>query len=167
MDNITLNMENLSENEREQLMKLVKKANEQKNSNVWKPEINETYWYVSDRKIDYYDYVNDPTDRFLYAIGNCFKSKEEAEFAFKRAKVIAELKRFAEENNGELDFKSATKRKYHIQYSTHVDAIFIDYIYNDVQNEIYFSSEQIARDAIKSIGEDRLKKYYFGFAREV
>ena len=57
-------MENLSENEREQLMKLVKKANEQKNSNVWKPEINETYWYVSDRKIDYYDYVNDQTDRF-------------------------------------------------------------------------------------------------------
>ena len=77
------------------------------------------------------------------------------------------MTRFAEENNGELDFKSATKRKYHIQYSAYTDAILIDYIYNDVQNEIYFSSEQIARDAIKSIGEDRLKKYYFGFAREV
>ncbi len=98
-------------------------------------------------------------------MGNCFKSKEEAEFAVKRAKVIAELRRFAEENNGELDFQSVTKRKYHIQYSTRTDTILIDYIYNDVQNEIYFSSEQIARDAIKSIGEVR-KKYYFGFARE-
>ena len=64
MDNITLNMENLSESEREQLIKLVEKANKQENNNVWKLKNKEVYWYVSDRKIDYYDYVNDQTDRF-------------------------------------------------------------------------------------------------------
>lgn len=164
---ITLNMENFSENEREQLMKLIEKAGDQENNKVWKPKNGEKYWYISDIKIDYYDFQNDSTDRFLYSIGNCFKTKEDAIFACEKAKVIAELKRFAEENNGKLDFKIATKRKYHIEYSACTDTILVNYIYNDVKNEIYFSSEQIARDAIKSIGEDRLKKYYFGFAREV
>lgn len=166
MDNITLNMENLSESEREQLIKLVEKANKQENNNVWKPENNETYWCISDTKIDYYNYTNDRIDRFLYEMGNCFKSKEEAEFAVKRAKVIAELRRFADENNDKLEFKNMYQKKYFIEYGARNDNLHIEYVITNVPVGIYFSSESIARDAIKSIGEVRLKKYYFGFARE-
>ena len=29
------------------------------------------------------------------------------------------------------------------------------------QNDIYFSSKEIAEQAVKEIGEERIKKYYF------
>lgn len=41
MDKITLNMENLSGDEREQLIKLVEKANKKENNKVWKPGLGD------------------------------------------------------------------------------------------------------------------------------
>lgn len=157
-------MENFSENEREQLMKLIEKAGDQENNKVWKPKNGEKYWYISDIKIDYYDFQDDSADRFLYSIGNCFKTKEDAIFACEKAKVIAELKRFAEENNErEIDWNDWSQYKF---------SIYCSYLHDDdIQckeshahkygNTVYFTSEKIAKAAIEKIGEDRLKKYYF------
>ena len=51
MDEIKLNMENLTKEEREQLLKLVEKAN-RKESKVWKPKYNDKYYeqYASKNK---------------------------------------------------------------------------------------------------------------------
>lgn len=162
-NNITVNMENLSEKEREQLMKLIQKSNGSKGK-MWKPEDNEKYFYVSGRGvINICRWINDSTDNGCYGIGNCFKTKEEAEFALEKAKVEAELRRFAEENNEyEIDWEDDDQEKWFIFYNC--DMKKIDIIYNTVLKThcIHFSSKEITKQAIDYIGEERLKKYYLG-----
>ena len=160
-NNITVNMENLSEEEREQLMKLIKKSNGCKRK-VWKPENNETYFYISGHgRINYHKWNNDSTDNRYYGIGNCFQTKEEAEFALEKVKVETGLRRFAEENNEhKIDWTDEDQEKWFIFYNC--DKIYPYQTYSTMRNDIYFSSKEIAEQAIQTIGKKRLKKYYFG-----
>lgn len=161
-NNITVNMENLSQEERSTLLSLIEKANKPKNK-VWNPEENETYYYsYSDGNIEKATCDNLNVDKNRYAIGNCFKTKEEAEFALEKQKVITELKRFALEHNEEdIDWNDSNQRKCFLSYQHDKNIIFIDFYYSVQIYNIYFTSEEIAQAAIKEIGEERLKKYYF------
>lgn len=158
-NNITVNMENLSQEERSTLLSLIEKANKPKNK-VWKPEKDEIYYYLySYGKIeeDTWDNINE--DRIRYAIGNCFKTKEEAEFALERQKVIMELKRFAlEHNEKEIDWSDGKPKWLIYSNRNHVGFKYVNLL---KENNIYFTSEKITQAAIKEIGEERLKKYYF------
>lgn len=154
-NNITVNMENLSEEEREQLIKLIKKSNKPK-SKIWKPEYDEEYFYVSGYGVVGNNiWKNDYIDNGCYKIGNCFKTEEDAKFALEKAKVEAELRRFAEENN---EFDTSVMR-YFISYNLDLK-ITIDQFYGIRLKSIYFSSKEAAEKAIKTIGEERLRKYY-------
>lgn len=162
-NNITVNMENLSEKEREQLMKLIQKSNGSKGK-VCKPENNEKYFFISGcGVINSCRWINDSTDNGCYEIGNCFKTKEEAEFALERGKIETKLRRFADENNEyEIDWEDDDQEKWFIYYNC--DTKKIDIIYNTVLKThcIHFSSKEITKQAIDYIGKERLKKYYFG-----
>lgn len=162
-NNITVNMENLSEEEREQLMKNIKKSNGSKR-NLWKPNYGRKYFYINDcggiMNSEWYD---DRIDSEFYKIGNCFKTKEEAELELERIKVKTELRRFAEENNEcEFDWEDKKQEKWFMCYNC--DMKKIDIIYNTVlrTHYIYFSSKKIAKQAVEYVGEERLKKYYLG-----
>ncbi|MFQ9199106.1 MAG: hypothetical protein ACLS67_00980 [Anaerobutyricum soehngenii] len=160
-NNITVNMENLSEEEREQLMKIIKKSNGCKRK-VWKPECNKNYWIINGFRVVNSSWDNDNVDYRRYEIGNCFKTEKEAKFALEKLKVEAELRRFAEENNEcEIDWTDRKQNKWLICYN--YDSKNIDTGYDDTlrTHYIYFSSKEIAKQAIKHIGEERLKKYYF------
>lgn len=162
MHNITVNMDNLSTDERNTLLKLIEKANKPKNR-VWKPDWGERYYMISDNgTIVNLLCTRDNTDKRTFIIGNCFKTIEEAEFALEKQKVITELKRFALENNGcKLDWNDDTTSKCYLCYNhreSKIDVSFNSFLQAAV---IYFSSEDIAKQAIKTIGKDRLKKYYF------
>lgn len=161
-NNITVNMENLSQEERSTLLSLIEKANKPKNK-VWKPEKDETYYYLySYGKIEEDTWDNANEDRIRYAIGNCFKTREEAEFAIERQKVITELKRYAMEHNEEkIDWNNGKQIKYSLSYQHNKNMILIDCCYSSQCCSIFFTSEEIAIAAIKEIGEERLKKYYF------
>lgn len=162
-NNITVNMENLSEEERKQLMKLIKKSNKPK-SKILKPEYNEIYFCISEYgAVRNSIWENDHIDNGCYGIGNCFKTEEEAKFTLEKAKVETELRRFAEENNEyEIDWADKKQEKWFILYNCKEGIINRTYAYDFCVCNIYFTSEEIARQAIKSIGEERLKKYYFG-----
>ena len=158
-NNITVNMENLSQKERSTLLSLIEKANKPKNK-VWKPEENETYYYLysyGNIEEDTWDNANE--DRNRYALGNCFKTKEEAEFALERQKVIMELKRFAlEHNEKEIDWSDGKPKWLIYSNRNHVGVKYVNLL---KENNIYFTSEKITQAAIKEIGEERIKKYYF------
>ena len=162
--NLTVNMENLTEEERKQFLALVKKATG-KESKAWKPKDNKTYYYMASDgdTSDAYWNNNSKIDNDRYAIGNCFPTKEKAKFAVERLKVIAELKRFAQENNEkEIDWRDYRQCKYFIYCEFHDNAEYIDIgcVKECKNNDIYFTSEEIAQQAIYTIGEDRIKKYY-------
>lgn len=108
-------------------------------------EVCQSIWY------------DDKLDRERLSLGNCFETREEAEFEVERHKVIHEMKKFAEPE----DFGwNCNNFHYYIYY---------DYFYNRISfgdakyhrdNNIYFKSEEDTRDCIKAVGEDRIKKYY-------
>ena len=129
-----------------------------------KPKLGytETYWYIHNDGRVFSDFWSDTQpEHNIFAIGNVFKTKEEAEFEVERRKVLHELKRLGRpfrpnqsnysiclhhdspDNQKELFYKSVTE----------VEQIYGDY---------YFDSIPKAKDAVYRIGEDRVKKYLFG-----
>ena len=163
--NLNINMDNLTGEERNQLLALIEKATKKK-SKVWKPKIENLYYYIDESEGVGFGYWggNNWMDEYLYSIGNCFQTKEEAKFVVERLKVIAELKRFAQEHNEkEIDWRDYGQCKYYIfcEFHEHVEYIDIGCLKECKSNDIYFTSEEIAQQAINTIGEERLKKYYF------
>lgn len=160
-NNITVNMENLSEEEREQLMKIIKKSNGCKRK-VWKPECDKNYWIINGFRVVNSSWDNDNVDYRRYEIGNCFKTEKEAKFALEKLKVEAELRRFAEENNEcEIDWTDEDQEKWCMHYSYGDGDVYFTNAYCHKRNDIYFSSKKIGAQAVNSIGKERLKKYYF------
>ena len=163
MDNaITVNMENLTQEERKQLISLVEKSNKPSFKKRWRAEENGTYYFINpylDTMQDIEKYAN--VDNQCYKIGNYFKTKEEAEFEKEKILVYQELKDYAlEHNECEFDWSNKYQYKYYLFYNVRVSVGF-----NNISRypcKIYFTSREIARDAINSIGEDRIKKYIFG-----
>lgn len=132
----------------------------------WKPQISEKYYYISAYKggakcaINAGDYI----DSFNFSVGNFFKTKEEAEHMIEKLKIINELQKFAYENNEkEIDWNNFSQNKFYLIYDSEVNNILVDYFSCTRTNSfnIYFTSFEIAKKAIKTIGEDRIKKYYF------
>ena len=105
-----------------------------------------------------------------YAIANvnvAFKTEEEAQHMIEKLKVIKELQNFAIENRDEEISWDKDDEYSHYKYSIYFDyrweSIRINFttVAHDSPFNIYFTSEKAIHDAIDSIGEDRIKKYYF------
>lgn len=153
MEEIKINMENLSQKEREQRLKLVEKG-QKPVEREW-PQIGDSYYCVNlFGDIGNCTWADDYEDNSVYKLGNCFRTKEEAEWYREHLKVCAELRRMA---NGKVEYGAWCDLSYyfcedHILVCTQSDGIGNPYI---------FASTQSARRAIDTIGEERLKKYWF------
>lgn len=135
----------------------LKQANaEIKKTNMrWKPEIEDLYFCIKDDgEIRSYKWENHIYDKNLYSFGNIFETKEDAEFAFEKLKVISELKEFARpyvfEDEG---------LNYTIYYNDYDEVVEVGQTLTRYAT-LYFSSEGVAKTAIRLIGEDRIKRYY-------
>lgn len=134
---------------------------EEQKSKDWKPREGELYFYINsngDIKFSYYNTRS--IDK--RCIGNFFKTDEEADHMVEKLKVIKELQDFAlEHNDEEIDWVDNEQDKWEISYKdSNVEPICNNY-YRAQAFNIYFASKEIAQEAIKKIGEDRIKKYYF------
>lgn len=128
----------------------------------WRAEKGEAYFYIfKNGNIDKYLDENDNTDNFLYAIGNYFKTKEEAEFRRQQLLYLQQYKDYlGEDLVTEDDWKNKYLYKFYAYYS-YCDNI-IDFYY-DCQIKrfggIYSKSKEKIENFIKEIGEDNFKKY--------
>lgn len=134
---------------------------EEPKSKVWKPSLGDLYYYINsngDIKFSYYN--NRSIDK--RCIGNYFKTDEEAQHMVEKLKVIKELRDFAlDHNDEEIDWVDNEQDKWELSYKdSNVEPICNNY-YRAQAFNIYFTSLEIAKEAIKTIGEDRIKKYYF------
>ena len=94
-------------------------------------------------------------------LGNVFLTKEEAECEIERRKVETEMLRLG----GRREFKNGENNYYIVCDfdSSH----FAIYIFNNKSDgfapmTIYFDSAKECRNAIETIGEEKIKKYIFG-----
>ena len=160
---INVNLSNLSEEERKQLLELVKKGNKSPKKR-WRAQGDEKYYFIDSKGyIDSLKETNHAVDEHLYKVGNYFKTSEEAKFELNKRLVYQELKDYAlEHNEGEIDWKNSEQEKWVISYDNQVKwLVYRDrYTLSDI-GQIYFSSCEIAREAVKAIGEDRIKRYLF------
>lgn len=131
----------------------------------WKPREGELYFYVnSNGEIEYRYYKNRNINdkRRICNIGNYFKTDEEAEHMVEKLKVIKELKELSNIKFNMNDYLKNNKI-YYIAYDFTQNRIvpLFDNISRNIPFNVYFSTKEDCERAIKTIGEDRIKKYYF------
>lgn len=141
---------------------------EETKSKVWKPKKGENYFFItSSLEVNKFTNEGDMVDESIISSYNCFKTEEEAQHMIEKLKVIKELQNFALENRDEEISWDKDDEYSHYKYSIYFDyrweSIRINFttVAHDSPFNIYFTSEKAIHDAIDSIGEDRIKKYYF------
>lgn len=135
------------------------KIYEEKPTQVWKPNVGDKYYYISNTgSILYYMYDEDVTNKAIISIGNCFETKEEAQHMLQKIRIINQLQELSN-----IKFNENQKSKWCIFYD--FDKNELTCIYNRYCKhspfEVYFASKENCQKAIETIGEDNLKKYYF------
>lgn len=130
-----------------------------KESKKWKPEKEEIFYFVNTCGEIYKDVNN----KFKIFTNNCFKTEEDAKYRLEQIKVYNELKNFADENNDETDWNDCKVEKYVIEYDLENKELYCDwYTCAKSIGQIYFSSRELAYQAIEKVGAERIKKYLFG-----
>ena len=135
----------------EQLKELTHITTEE--NNYWRPGINEEYWSMNPNGRvlkDFYQGFGSEIDRF--SIGNMFKTKEEALSQVERLKILTKLKHFSNE------FKYGSANFCLHSYGAHDEFVYNNYSYQKCQGALYFESEEVLKDAIRKVGEERLKQ---------
>lgn len=167
MDTITLNMKNLSEVERKQLLSLVEKANKPKRFCFDDMRDKETFFFLDwAGAVWEKEFVsNSSHDENKFLLGNAFPTREAAEFAVERLKVLHEIKEFIAKNDDkEIDWTNGYTKKYSLYYDAEHGRVSYGTTEEVMatQKEFYSSSMKIIDDMIETIGKERIKKYYFG-----
>lgn len=156
MEEIKVNMENLSEEERKQLLSLVAKANDKDKKQKMIDHTKPFYIIRGDGVIDYFPNSCLQANSYLQ-FGNYFKTKEDAEFTREKHLVSTQLREYAEKHDTKKAGKPFVITLDNYQGNLEIKAVFSN-LGNDV---IRFASIKVAEDAIKHIGAERLIKYYF------
>ena len=121
------------------------------------PQVGDTYWRIDDKgSVDNNFYKDYYTDNHRQAIGNFFKTEEQAEFAVEKLKVEAELRKFSR------PFEYG-KFNHYLFLDIDGDSFRTDVTsYCPPQGAIYFESEEKTQEAVSVVGKERIKKYIFG-----
>lgn len=126
---------------------------------VWKPNKGETYFGVWFDGSPYsYVWIGNDEDKGAYEIGNCVKTKKEAEDMAFCVKLYANLKKFAKENN---EWEKNQEKYFVFYYNNEIDEILIECLANNYNDfgAIMFSSRNICEKAIEKFKDD-LHKYF-------
>lgn len=136
---------------------------EEKENKRWRAEDDCTYWFVgANGKLSWSYEYNRESDDFRYDTHNYFQTEYDDK-AQKYAKVLEterQLRRFADEHNGEIGWSNNNSAKRYLSYNYSTQSICTRSVWTLKEPRvIYFSSKEIAQQAIDTIGEDKIKEY--------
>ena len=159
MKEFKVELENLTDEEKKTFLKLVKKSKK-----YGRKCMNEIYYSIRPNG-NIVSSVEENTfyDDNCWKFGNYYNTIKEAEFAKQKQLVMKKLREYAlEYNTKEIDWSNFKQAKWFIKYDMGNQKLYNDWVCNTQNmNQVYFSSAEIAENAIKEIGEDRIKKYLF------
>lgn len=156
-------LEKISELE-QQIVELKAEAEkEEKENKRWRAEDDCTYWFVgANGKLSWSYEYNRESDDFRYDTHNYFQTEYDDK-AQKYARVLEterQLRRFADEHNGEIGWSNNNSAKRYLSYNYSTQSICTRSVWTLKEPRvIYFSSKEIAQQAIDTIGTDEIKEY--------
>lgn len=131
-----------------------------KQSNRFKPDNYERYYFAREEgDVDYNTWNDDYIDHLHFAIGNCFRTLEEAEFMVEKLKVLVELSEFTEPKDRPWD---GTEKHWSFYWNIEVEKMEYSYNAKNKNTRLYFESEKIAQQAVATVGQNRIKKFLLG-----
>lgn len=141
---------------------IVKKVEaEQKPKTIWDYNINDrtSYHYIDETGYIKTVLFDEGYFEIKRDLGNAFLTKEEAEFELERREIEVIMRKYSRPfTEGEINYFLACNR----DSKANSKAIYIDYYWNIDCGIPCFKSKEIAQKVINEIGEDRLRKYWFG-----
>lgn len=143
----------------EEMKKLIENT---KKENTW-PNIGDEFWYASSNGSVYAGYwANSHEDNNRLKFGNIHRSKVKAETYVQKRIVQEELERQAtkawKDYDSSENWDDYDQSKYNIYYENSSKKFVVDcYSISQYFGSTFFPTEESAIDAIKTIGEERLK----------
>lgn len=127
------------------------------------------YYITNDGQIGIAKWQGRASDFRRLALGNVFKTEKDTEFAIEKQQVKTELQRYADEHNDpNLEEWNVKNWHYYIEYLPKCDALeIVSMCSRRMESVTYFTSGNIAEDAMKEIGKKRIMKYLFDVDCEV
>ena len=125
----------------------------------WRAEEGGKFFFVDRSCIDSRFDIRCALDNYSYDTHNYFQTEEEAKKYAEVLEIKRQLMKFADEHNSEIDWKDSQILKWHLYCSEPTETITIGYTYHKKAETIYFSSQEIARRAMDTIGKDNIIKY--------
>lgn len=125
---------------------------------VWNLKNGDRYWSISSYA-DVYNktWKNVVVDNWRRNIGNCFLTKEDAEFEIMRRKVETTLLKY-----GRREFKNRDYNFYILYDHNGSLVTILNDTFCQYSNTIYFDTEDLCQKAMIAAGEENIKKYIFG-----
>lgn len=125
---------------------------------VWNLKNSDRYWSISSYA-DVYNktWKNIVVDNWRRNIGNCFLTKEDAEFEVMRRKVETTLLKC-----GRREFKNKDYNFYIVYDHDESLVGILNDTFRQYSNTIYFDTKELCQKAIIAAGEENIKKYIFG-----
>ena len=136
-----------------------------KEEDVW-PKIGDKYWVVDCiANVVFHYWQGDTYDESAMKFGNTYKTKEDAENYVQKRLVQVELETLAKkawkESCKQTDWTDEHQSKHHIYYD-YTDKEF--YVSANIAyqyiGQVFFPTKESASNAVKTIGEERLKKLF-------
>jgi hypothetical protein len=141
------------------------KEKENEKPKRWKPEMNEHFYVVGigdGTEVEHWIWKNFDCDYALYEMGECFKTKEEAEFEVARRKFMKTFRDIAYEVNDPnrlLNYVPVWNGEY-------VDLFYSAGSFYFGDSVVSFTSEEAFHKAMKMVDQGELYKYYFGLPKD-
>ena len=141
----------------EEVKQMIKEANQGQVKSIWdlKTKDEEEYYRLYHNGAIILCAFSSSIDRLFRYLGNAFLTKEEAEFELERRKIEAIMRKYSR------PFVDG-KTNYFLACSRDSKAVVVDYYWNIDYGIPCFESKEVAEKVINEIGEDRLKKYWYG-----
>lgn len=148
----------------EELKQQIEKAKEQED--VW-PKDGDQYWLADcTAGVIFHYWQGDTYDKSAMKFGNAYKTKEEAENYVQKRLVQVELENLAKkawkESGTQIYWgEESEQEKHHIGYCHDNKYFFADSNWStQFVGQVFFPTTNSVINAIKTIGEDRLKKLF-------
>ena len=163
--NLTIDLDNLTEKEREKFFKLVEKSKKKPLNPFERVDKNKNYYCVSyDSRVDTCEEHNNWTDNKSFNCHNYFNNKEFAERQALRELLNRKLMKFSYENGG-ADIKYPPEGyTICVEYSKNTDEnsdklkIGVNYSMTDILTPVFVSGE-VAERAIDEVVKPFLKEH--------